>query len=150
MKNKLLIIITILFFPLFSLATHQMKSAATLFNTLINCSSEKEMTEICQEKGLKYEGCQDGFQNYSYSDGTTIQFKMDSIASDLTVPLIKTTVRDNKKNVEAMINSLRYIKNKDKYIRGHKYGRTQETVILETHPKDKTITIICTKVKTNT
>ena len=146
MKNKLLLIITILFFPLFSLATHQMKSAATLFNTLINCSSEKEMKEICQDKGLKYEGCHDGFQNYSYSDGTTIQFKMDSIAPDLTVPLIKTTVRDNKKNVEAMINSLRFIKGKDNYTRGHKYGRTQETIILEIHPKEKTITIICTRI----
>ena len=142
------LLLTLLLFPLSLFATQPIKNSVSIFNILLNCPTEENMEQICQQYGFNYEGEKCGFVAYSCGDGTLTRFKMKNLDSNITVPVIKTTTFKNKKEITQLLKSLDFQKEGGHYIKGHKYGRTQQKVTLSENKKDKTITLVCTKILT--
>lgn len=145
--SKISIVITILAFT-FSVSAQQLiKNPLSIFNILLSCPTEESMIKTCEQYGFKQQDPQSGYNVYSFEDETTVQFKMDSIGKNRWFPLIKITTPENKKYIEKLLKNLSFEKQKEKdtYLKGHKYGPTRQKVTLIKN-KNKTFTLVCTKI----
>ena len=125
-------------------STIELQSAATLFNVLLDCPTEQKMAEICQSYKMTPLPSSDGFQAYQYKDGTVIRFKMEPNDTGKTLPVVEVQTNDSHKKLVKLLSSIGYTKEGNRYIKGHRFGKTLSVVTLRN--SGKTLTLKATKV----
>lgn len=145
--KRLFSLYLLLFTFLISFSQSQMKDATTFFNLLIDCNSLEEMEKICKDYGLRPHPSQDGYQIYTYDDGTKIKFKINESPIGIPLPVIETVTKKNKKTVVEKLNSIGFVEENGVFYKGHKYGQTRKQAIIKENKKEKTITFIVEKIQ---
>ena len=151
MKRFLLLAFLILnsaftFLPAFA-QTVNLQNSLSIFNTLVDCTSEDQMIKKCNFYKFKDLGIHDDFYVYEAPDGNTIRFRIDRKENGQQIPVIEIITTQNRNKIEKHLTKMGYKKEGKIYIRSHKYGITQTYCKIEKADSNKT-KLLATKTST--
>ena len=116
----------------------QLENSLSIFNTLVDCTSEDQMIKKCTFYKFKDRGMHDDFYVYEAPDGNTIRFRIDRKENGQQIPVIEIITTQNRNKIEKHLTKMGYKKEGKIYVRSHKYGITNTYCKIEKADSNKT------------
>lgn len=127
MKHLILTLALLCLTFLSSFAQQSLSNPLYLGPILLDKPSVDAMAKLCEQYKLTEVPSDDDYRTYKHSDGTLIKFNFVSNSEGNKQPYVEIHTTESDKNIEKILDSTGYHKEKNRYTKGYSGARIYST-----------------------